>query len=51
MGVHSVATVERHSKRILILKMVLDNGLSLLRFMLLTEGNRRRKKRIFGMNC
>jgi len=36
-SVDSVVNVERHSKRVLILKMVLQ-------FMLLTQGNRWRKK-------
>ena len=40
-----VVSVERHSKRVLILNMVLDNGF--LRFMLLTQGNQRRKKESF----
>jgi len=44
--VDSVVSVDRHSKIVLILKMVLDNGLlNVLWFMLLTQGNRRRKKR------
>jgi len=45
--VGNVVSVERHSKRVLILKMILDNGL--LQFMLITQGNWRRQKIIFGM--
>jgi len=43
--VNSVVGVERHSKRVLILKMVLDNGsINVLRFILLTQVNHKRKK-------
>ena len=41
---NSVVGVKRHSERVLILKMVLDDGLIMfLWFMLLTQENWRRK--------
>ena len=48
----SVVSVERHSNRILILKMVLVNGLLNL-FTVYTPylGKQRRKKRVFGTKC
>ena len=50
--VDSVVSVERHSKRVLILKMVLDNGLlNVLMVYAPHSGNWRRKKRVFGMKC
>jgi len=45
--VDSVVSVERHSKRVLILNMVLDNGLLNLLTVYAPPGNRTRKKRVF----
>jgi len=47
--VDSVVSVERHSERVLVLKMVLgDCLLNVSRYMLLTQGNLMRKRRVFG---
>jgi len=50
--VGSVVSVERHSERILILMMVLDNGL-LNDLMAYTphSGKPEEEKRVFGTNC
>jgi len=45
--VDSVVNVERYSKRLLIFKMVLDNGL--LDIFMVYAPPQRRKKRVFGM--
>jgi len=48
--VDSVVSVERHSERVLILKIVLgDCLLNVLPYMLLTQGNMLRKRRVLGM--
>ena len=48
--VDSVVTVERHSKRVLVLKMVLgDCLLNVFTVMLLTQRNLMRRRRVFGM--
>jgi len=49
--VDGVVSVERHSKRVLILKMILDNGLFNALMVYPSQGNQRRKKRVFGMKC
>jgi len=50
--VDSAVSVERHSKRVLILRMVLDNDLlNVLKLYALTQGNWRKKKRVIGMKC
>jgi len=48
--VDSVVSVERHSERVLVLKMVLGDCLLKMfsRHMLLTQGNLMRKKRVSG---
>jgi len=44
--------VERHSERVMILKMVVDTGLlNVSQLVLLTQRNQRRKKNVFGVNC
>jgi len=44
----SVVSVERHRKRVLILKMVLDNGLlNVLQFMLFNQENQRGNRKFF----
>jgi len=49
---YSVVSVKKHSERVLILKMVLDNGsLNVLTVLLLTMGKQRRKKKVSGTNC
>ena len=48
--VDNVVCVKRHSKRVLILKVVLDNGL-LNVLMVYAQRNWRRKKTVFGTNC
>jgi len=48
--VDSVVSVERHGVRVLVLKMVLDDCLlKFSQYMLLTQGNLMRKRRVFGM--
>jgi len=48
--VDSVLSVERHSERVLVLKMVLGDCLrNVSRYVLLTQGNLTRKRRDFGM--
>ena len=48
--VDSVLSVERHSERVLVLKMVLGDCLrNVSRYVLLTQGNLIRKRRDFGM--
>ena len=42
--------VERHSEKVLILKMVLDNGLLNVLTVYAPQENPRKKKRIFGTN-
>jgi len=50
--VDSVVSVERHSERVLVLKMVLgDCILNVLTVMLLTHINQMRKRRDFGTKC
>jgi len=47
-----VVSVERHSKRVLILKMVVDNGL--LNFLTVYAPHSEKleeEKRVFGMGC
>jgi len=51
MGGHHVVSVERHSERVLILKMVLDNSLlNVLTFNASHSGKLRTKNRVFGTN-
>ena len=49
--VDSVVRVERHSERILVLKMVLGDRLLnvFFRYMLLTQGDLMRRRSVFGM--
>jgi len=48
--VDSVVSVERHSERVLVLKMVLgDCLLNVLPYVLHTQGNLMRKRKVFGM--
>jgi len=50
--VDSVASVERHSKRVLILKMILDNGLfNVLTIYTPHSEKQRRKKRVSESKC
>jgi len=50
--VDSVVSVARHSKRVLILRMVLDNGLlNVLMVCAPHSGKSEEEKRIFGMKC
>jgi len=50
--VDSVVTVGKHSKRVLILKMILDNGLlNVLIVYAPHSGELDEEKRIFGMKC
>jgi len=50
--VDSVVSIERHSKRVLILKMVLDNGLlNVLMIYFPHSGKLEEEKRVFGMKC
>jgi len=48
--VDSVVKVERHSERVLMPKMVLDNGLLNVLTVYAPQENPRKKKRIFGTN-
>ena len=48
----SVVTVERHSERVLILKMVLDNGLlNVITVYAPHSGKLEEEKRVFGTSC
>ena len=48
----SVVNVKRHSKRVLILKMVLDSGLlKILKVYAPHSGKPEEEKRVFGMKC
>jgi len=50
--VESVVNVKRHSKRVLILKMVLDNGLlNVLTVYAPHSGKSEEVKELFGMKC
>jgi len=50
--VDSVVSVERHSKRVLNLRMVLDNGLlNVLTVYAPHSGKSEEERRIFGMKC
>jgi len=50
--VDSVVKAERHSERVLVLKMVLDNSLiNVLTMYAPHSGNPRKKKKICGTNC
>jgi len=51
-SVDSVVSFERHSKRVLILRMVLDNGLlNVLMVYAPHSGKLEEEKRVFGMKC
>jgi len=50
--VDSVVIVERHSKRVLILMMVLGSGLlNVLTVYAPHSGKQEQEKRVFGMKC
>jgi len=49
--VDSVVKVDRHSERVLILKMVLDNGLLNVLMAYASHSRKLEKKTIFGTNC
>ena len=51
MGVDSVVSVERYSKRVLILKIVLDNGLLNVLMVYAPHSEKPEEKRVFGMKC
>jgi len=50
--VYSVVSIERHSKRVLSLRTVLDNGLlNVLTVYAPHSGKREEEKKVFGMKC